>query len=318
MIRFLGVKILLFVSVLSASFAFANAEVRISSEASIRAGEPILFGDLLETSSLRDDQKKLMKDVVLFDTFENEQKTYSSAEVSQAIQRSLILKDNLQKVSLRIPPNVIVKKIASAVWPTTTTVESQVKETLHKNCDDCEAIIRNLNIPAKPGRSLSEIIVDYDSTNLIGAFTLPMRYKEDNKIKTAWITGQTVLKKRAPVAKRQLSIGDRVSADDFSFELVDLTFARDTVPSEKMLLGASITRSIAAGKPIMSSDLKREPYVQKGQVVKIILGNPDFEITTQGISEQNGFLGEVIRLKSSDNQKIFSGTIVEKGTVRIE
>ncbi|MGE0633298.1 MAG: flagellar basal body P-ring formation chaperone FlgA [Pseudobdellovibrionaceae bacterium] len=312
MIRFLTA---LFVLV-SYFGARAETEIRIRSEVTIEGNQPVRYGDLIDSRGLSVDEA--IKNLVAFEVFEGEQEAFSSSEVSQALSRNGDLKKVLANSSLHIPQTVLVKKNKTTTIPTAAQIEKQIREAILKNCEDCEVTVQNLTIPKIQSRRLTEVKIQYGSTNLIGSFTLPLRFSEEGKVKTVWITGQTILKMKARVAKRFVNQGDKIGAEDFRTEYVDMTFARDAIATEKAILGATASRSIANGKAILASDLKKEPAVQRGQVITVMAGNNDFQITSQGISEQNGFLGDVIRFKNLEGQKVLSGTVIERGIVRIE
>lgn len=296
----------------------AGLEIAVRSQVAARVGDRILFGDMIETQALTAEQRTGLATVTFLESLEPDRKHFSSAEISQLIARNQILRQKIAHINLRIPASIEVITDENKQWPQTHEIEKMIKEAIQAECSDCDVMVKDLSIPMKPPGSLSAVTIKTSGINLRGSFTLPLQYKTEDKIRSAWITGRTSWRKQALSAKRLINLGEKISPDDFVMDWADVTHLRDALGTEKMLIGATTARSIAMGKPILFSDLKREPLVQKGQAIKILVGSLDFEISASGIAEQNGFIGEVVRIKFGDGQKILSGVVVEKGTVRVE
>jgi flagella basal body P-ring formation protein FlgA len=66
------------------------------------------------------------------------------------------------------------------------------------------------------------------------------------------------------------------------------------------------------------SDLKREPAAHRGQVVRALVGDQDFEISINASAEENGFIGDLIKVKNLETQKMMSGIVIDKGVVKVQ
>jgi flagella basal body P-ring formation protein FlgA len=120
------------------------------------------------------------------------------------------------------------------------------------------------------------------------------------------------------VTTRQLNPGEKITSRDFRMEEVDVTFAKDGVPKSSEVEGQLASRILSVNQPIFKSDYKKELAVTRGQLIRAISGNETFEVTSQAIAEEQGYVGDLIRIKNSESQKMLSGQIVEKGVVKVQ
>jgi len=93
---------------------------------------------------------------------------------------------------------------------------------------------------------------------------------------------------------------------------------QDIVMDKKSILGMQASRFINAGQIIYYRDLKREQVLRKGQMVKALFGQNNFELSISAQAEEGGAVGDVIKVKNLDSQKMFAAKIVDRGLVKIE
>ena len=53
-------------------------------------------------------------------------------------------------------------------------------------------------------------------------------------------------------------------------------------------------------------------------MVTAIVGNNSFEVVISAEAQEAGSVGDVVKVKNLDSQKVFAGKIVDRGVVRIE
>ena len=82
--------------------------------------------------------------------------------------------------------------------------------------------------------------------------------------------------------------------------------------------GMQAARYISAGQVLTYSDLKKENVVKRGQIVKVLAGNKAIEVSMSGQVEETGAIGDIVRIKNIDSQKMFAARVVDRGVVRIE
>jgi flagella basal body P-ring formation protein FlgA len=121
-----------------------------------------------------------------------------------------------------------------------------------------------------------------------------------------------------PVAKKLIRFGERLQAEDLEMIETDVTFVKEETPEMNAIVGMIANRSLTPRMPIILSDLKREPAARKGQVVKALVGDQTFEVSINASAEENGFIGDVIKIKNSETQKVMSAIVIEKGVVKVQ
>ena len=143
-------------------------------------------------------------------------------------------------------------------------------------------------------------------------------YSTSEPDKKGWITAE--VKKYATVAilNRDLKVGDSISESMIEFDMRYISPGSDPVLTRAAMLGMQTTKFISAGQVISFRDLKRETILKKGQIVKAVFGKDDFEVSISALAEESGSLGDVLKFKNIDSQKMFSAKVEDKGLVRIE
>jgi flagella basal body P-ring formation protein FlgA len=112
-------------------------------------------------------------------------------------------------------------------------------------------------------------------------------------------------------------MGTRVSEEDFKFEWRDVTFATDTSPTAKEIIGQAAKFTMNANDIIWRGSLMREKAVQRGEIVKVQTGEPGWEISIQARAEQDGFAGDTISLRNLQTNKVISGRVTGSGEVQV-
>ncbi len=93
---------------------------------------------------------------------------------------------------------------------------------------------------------------------------------------------------------------------------------QDAITDVRSVVGMQAARYLTAGQMLASRDLKREQILRKGQMVKAIFGADALEISISAQAEEGGAVGDVIKVKNLDSQKMFAAKIIDRGIVKIE
>ena len=103
-----------------------------------------------------------------------------------------------------------------------------------------------------------------------------------------------------------------------TLEKREVSNRRDTVLKIESVVGMQVTRFLNAGQIIQYTDLKKEQVLKKGQMVRAMVGGADFEVAISAEVQEAGAIGEIVKVKNLDSQKVFAAKIVDRGIVRIE
>ncbi|MES2854315.1 MAG: flagellar basal body P-ring formation chaperone FlgA, partial [Bdellovibrionota bacterium] len=105
---------------------------------------------------------------------------------------------------------------------------------------------------------------------------------------------------------------------DFTLTSRDVTFTNDVAAGSADFESSVAARQLPAGQVVWRSVLRREVAIKYGDVVKVIAGTPDWEVTMDGVSQVSGYIGDNVRVKIPRTQKIVSGILKEKGRVEVQ
>lgn len=301
-------------------FAFAqNAkhEVRVSEKTTVRLGDPIRLGILISGQINDYEMSSKIYNLVVFEPMTSEgERTFQSEELALAIRRKLSFQD-LQRLSVKIPETFKVIAKRNYLYP--SDISRDIKERAQALCRECEIEFDDLRIPnINTKEEVLQVRLDTQSLKAAGSFLLPLQVETSKTRNVFWVTGKISFFKDAPVAKRMILSNERIAASDFEIKKVNVSFAKDGIPSLQDLAGKMSARNLSVGQPIFVADLKKEPAAVRGQMMKVLVGTESFEVVSSGVAEEAGAIGDMIRVKSQESQKILSGVLVDKGTVRIQ
>jgi flagella basal body P-ring formation protein FlgA len=305
---------------------FAKAEsalrpgITVSAQNEVRAGAPVYLKEIATFDYVNTEIKESAGNIVIYDSINDGEKlNLKNIDILKLVRTKLGSKADLAGFAWTyfVPETVSIKATKNFLSPTLIT--SDVTLALNKKCAECSIAIKDLKIPTiKEPHEVKHFEIEYESIKLGGSFIIPVSVVSEGIKKIYWITGVTKITKKGPVATRQINIGERITEKDFKFELVDVTFAKDGTPSAEELKNQVLGRSISINQPIFKADIRRELAVKRGQTIKVLAGTNDFEITSQGVADDQGYVGDNIKFKNSESQKWITGQIVEPGVVRVQ
>lgn len=294
---------------------FARPEVSIPGSVEISQRELLRLSDIavvtngneellasLEEIVLREDARELLLSQHL-----NSQEILSKVRTAMSTQESL----RGLKPTFKVPAQV---KVTFANTPVSREeVERKILNVLRSRCNACEykITIQSTPIPAQKNWEL-----DFTQLTAKGGFLLPLRDGSQGQIK--WISGTIRASQLTPVTTRLILQGERVQLEDIRMVMTDITFAKDGVLRPEDIQGQLAARSLSVGSPVWMNDLKREPAAKRGQTVKAMLSDETFEISVNMQAEENGFVGDMIKVKNLETKKILSGLVIEKGVVKLQ
>ena len=296
-------KILFFNLILCiSSLCFAKqGEIIISSATEISPRPVITAFDIVETKNVSKDILERLKNIVV------------ATNKSEKITRADLIKKLRMVDSFFMFPSE-VKLLRSTQFISRMEVERKIKNQLLSNCIKCDFKISINSVPkaVTPDWEM-DLNIDLNKKTIM----VPV-YSTSEPDKKGWITAE--VKKYATVAilNRDLKVGDSISESMIEFDMRYISPGSDPVLTRAAMLGMQTTKFISAGQVISFRDLKRETILKKGQIVKAVFGKDDFEVSISALAEESGSLGDVLKFKNIDSQKMFSAKVEDKGLVRIE
>lgn len=132
-----------------------------------------------------------------------------------------------------------------------------------------------------------------------------------------YIPLQVALFYEYPVAARNMARGDVVSAADIQTTLVNSTGQRQgQIDSAPDIIGKSLRRPIRQGEVFRSAQLEMPTVVKRGDLVSILTQVGAISVSSAGTAMSNGKIGEKIRIKNTQSERVIMAEVIEAGSVR--
>lgn len=120
------------------------------------------------------------------------------------------------------------------------------------------------------------------------------------------------------VAARSVSKGELLGVDNLRLERMDvgrLNAGYYTDISE--VAGLSSRRNLSPSTVLTKYLVEKPIIVERGSAVAIVAKIGDIEVTAAGQAMQDGYEGQIIRVKNLNSQKYITGKVTGRGTVEV-
>jgi len=278
-----------------------QGEIIISSATEISPRDVITAYDIVETNNISREVLERLKNIVV------------ATDKSTSISKSDLIKKLRMVNSYFMFPSE-VKLLRSKQYISRMEVERKIKNHLLANCKKCDFRI-NINSVPKVVTSDWEMDLNVDLNKK--TVMVPV-YSVSQPDKKGWITAEVKKYVNVAILNRDVKFGEPITEAMITTDVRYVPAGVDVVLTADALIGMQTTKFIPAGEMINYRDLKRETVMKKGQMVKAVFGKEAFEVSISALAEESGAVGDVIKFKNVDSQKMFSAKIEEKGLVRIE
>lgn len=245
-----------------------------------------------------------------------EKRTFTDRAISEIFRRQL--NNGKSTVGLKIPREIIVENRGYEL--SEENVRTLLTKQWQKLCEACRFVIGQVGLPLIPTEFAQYQWRLTEPTQLPrGTFSAQMEVLIPERPSAIfWVNGKVQVQRKVPVATRALTMGTRLTPEDVREEFKDTTFAQDTTPEVQEMIGKQIRQAIRAGDIIWQQNIFREPALRRGESVKANVGGEAFQVSLMAIAEQDGFVGDRVKLRNRESNKVLFGRVVEKGEVRIE
>ena len=294
-------KLVLLSLLLVSQIALAKGEITLSSAIEVSPREVITAYDIVEGRNLSESTLADLKDIELGD-----------AQTKTISRLAIIKKFQGLESNFRLPAEVKILRSKSNV--SRLEIERKVMNHLLAKCGTCEYRIQ---INSVPQNLLTDWELDMNVDFNKSTVSIPV-FSTSTPEKKGYVVVELKKYANVPVLTRPLKVGDVITEDAVTTEMRLLQSYQDALTDVKSVIGMQATRFLTAGQMISSRDLKRETILKKGQMVKAIFGAEALEISITAQAEEGGAVGDVIKVKNIDSNKMFAAKIIDRGVVRIE
>lgn len=147
-----------------------------------------------------------------------------------------------------------------------------------------------------------------------GALMLP-----DKSSIPIWVRVELQSRRHATLLQHSLAAGAVLTAADYKQEEI---WAPGPCSVEKEPLldpdGLVVKRPMAAGAELFREDLRRAPAVHRGQSIELEAASGAARIRIPAVAEQDGEIGETVRLRSGWNGSRLTGRVTGAQKVRVD
>lgn len=300
--------------ILWASLGWARPEVIFPSEAEVSNTEVISVFQVAELKEISGIAFSEIARLPLVEKTEGRDSvTLRRDEVSKKLRELVKNSDVLKKINpaFHIPEEIVIRIRRESL--SKVEIERAVENLVGSQCAPC---LLKMSLNALPLMKGPVWNIDWDQEIKPGSLMIPVR--EAGQFSNKWITGTLRVRKKVPVARRLIRFGERLQAEDLEIAESDITFQKEEAPELSQVVGLVAGRTLSPRTPVQLSDLKREPATRRGQMVKALVGEDGLEISINASSEENGFIGDTIKIKNPDTQKTMSATVIDKGVVKVQ
>lgn len=129
--------------------------------------------------------------------------------------------------------------------------------------------------------------------------------------------------KKVYVAKRRIQPSEHVQPEDFDLREINIAsgMAHDSwglfVSSETALKSVESKQSILEGQFLMSTQIRNAFDVKRGDALKVRLVSGEISLSTQGIVQESGYVGESVRVITAKSKREFTGKLTAQNTVEV-
>lgn len=282
----------------------------------------ITLSDLVVAKGLSRTALERFKSVRLADAPKAGESRVFSEDILQAAlapELKAVESETGERFELKLPSRVSVTKKKFRLGK--SEIEKELLNQFRTQCGDCEFEISNLSVPLisdKMTESTQWVIRSRPEIPK-GSFSLPIEITAGSQpTRSYWVTGVVAVRRPVPVAAREISMGERIQADDLVTQMKDVTYTNDVPVSPSELSSGVASRQIAAGQIVFRSAVRKELAIKNGDVVKVSAGSEEWQISMDGIAQTSGYIGDSIRVKIPRTQKLISGLLKEKGVVEVQ
>lgn len=224
----------------------------------------------------------------------------------------------LHGMTFNIPKEITVKRGLKTL--TERILKPLILEAVKREMQEpeWEARLSDLKIPKNIALDKGVEVVVAPFINLPrGSSLFEIQFHQNGDLKTRrWIRGRIDYHAKVPVLTRSVSSQSRIRISDIKWKKKNITNLRGKAPRKEELLLSFARRHLSAGTILTKESLQRQKAIKYGEEVILEAGDDSFSVSSRGIAQQAGHIGDVIKIKNM-NKKMISGLVVAKGKVKV-
>jgi flagella basal body P-ring formation protein FlgA len=291
------------------------SELRVRAYTKLNKAENVTLLDVVEADRLSTDAQKILKNVVLGDApKEGEQRVYSTKHIADSLRTGL----GRRFSGVKIPNQVVVANRGYEI--DAEILKAELLSRWQIACDECRFVFQNIKLPVMsadykgfPWR------IEFSTQMPKGSFSEKLWVeRSSNDRQLFWLTGQVQTLRKVPVATKALLPGMRIMPSDIKYDWRDTTFATDGIVDEKNIIGQEVRFAVSANDIVWARAVQRERAVRRGDIVKVFVGEGNWQVTLEAQTQQDGYVGDIVTVKNLQTKKLMSGEVVGVNEVALK
>jgi flagellar basal body P-ring formation protein FlgA len=289
--------------------------IQINASVRIQGGQRLHLSDIVDRTSVSSATLRKLSAIEVGDAPRiGERRTFTAQYVSQLLRKAKLGRD----VQFKIPKQVTISYQGYEIEA--RDVADELVRDWQKYCEGCRLTVTQVKVPVLPIKLKGRPWKLEASTRVPrGSFSEKLVVESsEGDLLVFYVNGQVRVEKQVTVAKRALQPQERLSSGDLKTEWRDTTYAFDGAPSEHEVVGQIAKTMIPSNQVIWATSLQRAKAVRRGDTVKVVTGAGQWQVSLQGITEQDGYVGDRVNVRNSQSKKLISGQVVAPGEVMVE
>jgi flagella basal body P-ring formation protein FlgA len=121
-----------------------------------------------------------------------------------------------------------------------------------------------------------------------------------------------------PVPARRLGRDHVIEPQDIvTMRVRDESLGTNLIVDPEKLIGQSVRRSLAAGKPVRQGDVQPPLLVRKNRVVTVMLNTREMTLTVSARAMEDGALGDIVRVQNTQSTTVIDAEVIGEGRLRV-
>lgn len=152
-----------------------------------------------------------------------------------------------------------------------------------------------------------------------GTVSIPVQVIVDGTAyQTVWVPFDVELVELVPVLARDVQRGEILGREHFETRTQRLAAGSAAFLSPERAIGSTVLRDLPAGTRVFEADVKRTLLVKQGDTVELLVKKGAVGARAHATALQNGYLGDRIRVSTSDKTKAVTAVVAGRGHVEID
>lgn len=204
-------------------------------------------------------------------------------------------------------------------------IRKEVVQFLERNhpWKTAEARIRRVRVPSRVVLRASEYDLSVrvpPNTRYLGHTPAEITFNTGKRSeKRVWASAYLEVLGPVGVARNPMARNQMITTDDVSLEKRDLAKVPPrAITSVDAVIGQRLRRTLGVGAVLRKAVIEKPPVVNRGDVVKLLVETATLKITALGRVDEQGGIGDTIRVTNLDSKRRVYGEVIHNQTVRIK